>query len=620
MFPVCSRKVTTMNAKQWMMLALAALGVAIVPQTGQTAPATAPEQVVSDKERTPTARDAKMEWFREARFGLFFNFGLYSYYGGIWKGQVRMANRCSEWMMIAARAPVAEYAEAAKVFDPQGFDADEWIRTVREAGARYVVFDAKHHDGFALFRTKASPFNIVDATPFGRDLVAEIADACRKYGVKFGIYYSQNLDWHHPGGGGGGWDPAQKGRMEDYLENVCIPQLRELLTNYGKVDILWYDIPNGVPQAYAERIDRMVRELQPEMIINNRLRHGIPYDIQTPENFVPATGLPGVDWETCLTFNHSWGYSATDHDWKSARDVLHCLCDTASKGGNLLLNLGPDAYGVIPRPCVDRLKVIGAWLGRNGEAIYGTQASPFPFLPDWGRFTLRRGADGHDTLNAIVFDPPASGELLLPGLVSPIRGAWRLGAEGKIPLEIRADDAMGPAIRLDKAAGALQDFVVTIALEGRTKLSETILPAADGSVVLPPRLAKCHGGLRLNEVNIAGLTGSEESLGYWTSPNAGAAWTFRTQRPARYAVELRYGAPAASDGSVIALVFGEQALPFKIRPTGNWTRFAAARVGEIALPAGTHTLSLRLDHLQGEGPCNVGTLRLIPLPEEAQKP
>ena len=338
-----------MNAKQWMMLALAALGVAIVPQTGQTAPATAPEQVVSDKEQTRTARDAKMEWFREARFGLFFNFGLYSYYGGIWKGQVRMANRCSEWMMIAARAPVAEYAAAAKVFDPQGFDADEWIRTVREAGARYVVFDAKHHDGFALFRTEASPFNIVDATPFGRDLVAEIAAACRKYGVKFGIYYSQNLDWHHPGGGGGGWDPAQKGRMEDYLENVCIPQLRELLTNYGKVDILWYDIPNGVPQAYAERIDRMVRELQPEIIVNNRLRHGIPYDIQTPENFVPATGLPGVDWETCLTFNHSWGYSATDHDWKSARDVLHYLCDTASKGGNLLLNLGPDAYGIIPR-------------------------------------------------------------------------------------------------------------------------------------------------------------------------------------------------------------------------------------------------------------------------------
>ena len=193
-----AKKKTIMNAKLWMMLALAALGVAFVPQAGRTAPAAAFEHVVGDKGETPTAQDAKMEWFREARFGLFFNFGLYSYYGGIWKGQVRMSNRCSEWMMIAARAPVAEYAEAAKVFDPQGFDADEWIRTVREAGARYVVFDAKHHDGFALFRTKASPFNIVDATPLGRDLVAEIAAACRKYGVKFGIHYSQHLEWHPP--------------------------------------------------------------------------------------------------------------------------------------------------------------------------------------------------------------------------------------------------------------------------------------------------------------------------------------------------------------------------------------------------------------------------------------
>lgn len=194
------------------------------------------------------------------------------------------------------------------------------------------------------------------------------------------------------------------------------------------------------------------------------LRRGIPYDIQTPENFVPATGIPGVDWETCLTFNHSWGFSAVDHDWKSARDVIHRLCDIASKGGNLLLNLGPDAYGVIPRPCLDRLDVIGAWLGENGQAIYGTQASPFPSLPAWGRFTIRPGRE-NDTLHAIVFDPPKDGALLLPGLANAIRSVRLLAPGGRaFPIE-----GEGPArkVRLDATAmaakgDALQLAVITL--------------------------------------------------------------------------------------------------------------------------------------------------------------
>ena len=239
-------KRTTLTFSLLAELALARPGRADTPPP--------PDAPLAGEQAAKAAQDAKMRWFREARFGIFFNFGLYSYYGGIWKGQVRMANRCSEWMMIAAKAPVAEYAAAAAKFNPEGFDADEWIRTVRDAGARYVVFDAKHHDGFALFKSEASDFNIVDATPFKRDVVAEIAAACRRYGVRFGIYYSQNLDWHHPGGGGGGWDPAQKGRIEDYLDNVCIPQLRELLTNYGKVDILWYDISAAGKEAEGCRL------------------------------------------------------------------------------------------------------------------------------------------------------------------------------------------------------------------------------------------------------------------------------------------------------------------------------------------------------------------------------
>lgn len=600
-------KRTTLTFSLLAALALARPGRADTPPP--------PDAPLAGEQAAKAAQDAKMRWFREARFGIFFNFGLYSYYGGIWKGQVRMANRCSEWMMIAAKASVAEYAAAAAKFNPEGFDADEWIRAVRDAGARYVVFDAKHHDGFALFKSEASDFNIVDATPFKRDVVAEIAAACRRYGVRFGIYYSQNLDWHHPGGGGGGWDPAQKGRIEDYLDNVCIPQLRELLTNYGKVDILWYDISNGtrISQAYAERIDRMVRELQPGIIVNNRLRRGIPYDIQTPENFVPATGIPGVDWETCLTFNHSWGFSAVDHDWKSARDVIHRLCDIASKGGNLLLNLGPDAYGVIPRPCLDRLDVIGAWLGENGQAIYGTQASPFPSLPAWGRFTVRPGRE-NDTLHAIVFDPPKDGALLLPGLANAIRSVRLLAPGGRaFPIE-----GEGPArkVRLDATAMAAKDFVIAIELEGRARIGG-VAPTEEGILRCPPSQALAFGDVRLGPTEYAGLANRfEERLIGWGSPKSAAKWTLALPKPGRYALTLRYAAGKEAEGCRLRCEVAGQALSavFTATNTGAANRYIDLPLGEVSLPAGESTLVVRPEVPAKGDALQLAVITLKPLP------
>ena len=283
----------------------------------------------------------------------------------------------------------------------------------------------------------------------------------------------------------------------------------------------------------------------------------------------------------------------------------------------MLLNMGPDGSGRMPEEALRRLREMGDWLRTNGEAIYGTRAAVFPQTPSWGRFTLRHGADGNDTLYAIVFDPPASGELLLPGLTTPIRSAYRLDNGKKLPLKVRQGAPSGPSIVMDKEVGALQDFVVAITLDGQARVSEAIAPDAEGAFVLLPRLAKCHGGMRVEEINITGLDGShtsEEHLGYWLSPSAGAQWSFRSHQPAKYTVELRYAAPEASAGSAIALVIGEQSLPFIVRPTGSWNRFTSVNLGEVSLPAGTHTLSLRLDKLQGEAPCNVGILRFKPIP------
>ncbi len=330
-------------------------------------------------DETKAQRDARMAWWREARFGLFIHWGLYSVPAGIYENQY--VDGYPAWIMYDAKIPVAEYAAYAAQFNPVKFDADAWVKLAEDAGTKYIVMTAKHHEGFAMFHSQVDPFNIYDATPFKRDPVAELAAACAKYGMKFGIYYSEAQDWHHPGGAfwnGEPWDPAQLGNMDDYLKNVALPQVTELLTHYGPIAYFWYDTPVGMTPARVAPFLALDR-LQPNMIINDRLSADYQVgDTMTPEECVPDVGtLPGVDWETCMTINDSWGYDADDSDYKSAAFILESLIDVASKGGNFLLDVGPDAQGVIPAPEVKRLQAIGAWLKVNGAAIYGTGPTPF---------------------------------------------------------------------------------------------------------------------------------------------------------------------------------------------------------------------------------------------------
>lgn len=358
-------------------------------------------------EETPAQRDARMKWWREARFGMFVHWGVYSVPAGTWNG--KQVPGIGEWIMNRGKIPVAEYAKFPAQFNPTKFNAEEWVRTAKDAGMKYLVITSKHHDGFAMFHSKASPYNIVDATPFKRDPLKELAEACRKHDIRLGFYYSQAQDWHHPGGAaaGGHWDPAQDGSMDEYLDKVAVPQVREILSNYGPVAVLWWDTPVNMTKERADKLLPLLK-LQPGIITNNRLGGGYKGDTETPEQRIPATGYPGRDWETCMTMNDTWGYKSYDENWKSTATLLRNLIDIASKGGNYLLNVGPTAEGVIPEPSMERLKEMGAWLKVNGEAVYGTSASPFPKLA-WGRCT-RKG----QTLYLHVFDWPADGILRVP--------------------------------------------------------------------------------------------------------------------------------------------------------------------------------------------------------------
>ncbi len=350
-----------------------------------------PVASIQDTE-TLAQHDARMHWWREARFGMFIHWGLYSIPAGTWNGQ--QIPNIGEWIMNTASIPVAQYKALAPQFNPTSFNAHDIVALAKSAGMKYIVITSKHHDGFAMFGSKADPFNIVSATPFHRDPLRELAEECNKQSIKLGFYYSQDQDWTAPGGAAyktgshnapnHHWDPAQDGTFADYLHTKAIPQMKELLANYHPA-VIWFDTPtDDMTPALAGEIVSLVNQY-PSLIWNNRLGGGYKGDTETPEQYIPPQGYPGRDWEACMTINDTWGYKSYDTNFKSTETLLRNLIDIASKGGNYLLNIGPDSKGNVPAGESDRLREVGKWLAVNGVAIYGTRATLFG--SEAGRFS-----------------------------------------------------------------------------------------------------------------------------------------------------------------------------------------------------------------------------------------
>jgi alpha-L-fucosidase len=335
------------------------------------------------------AREKRLEWFREAKYGLFIHWGLYAIPAGQWNGKRSLG--LGEWVMLRSLVPVKEYETLAARFNPVRFNADEWVTLAKDAGMKYIVITSKHHDGFALFKSKASPYNIVDATPFKRDVLKELADACARGGIRLGFYYSQSQDWHEKNGAGNTWDfgPDEKKDYDEYLRGKAEPQVRELLTGYGKVALIWFDTPRMMTGDRPHRFTKIVREMQPDTLIDGRLGAEGDY-ISTGDNVIPPK-VSGEAWEVPATINHTWGFRTDDTDWKSPGQIAFKLVDIVSKGGNYLLNVGPTAEGVVPQVSQDILRTVGRWLQVNGEAVYG--AGPTPFGDELGEGSARGAKD-----------------------------------------------------------------------------------------------------------------------------------------------------------------------------------------------------------------------------------
>jgi alpha-L-fucosidase len=425
---------------------------------------------------TKAQKEQRMKWWEDARFGLFIHWGLYSVPAGEWKGDTTHA----EWIRTTAQIPVKEYEKFVQQFDPEKFNAEEWVKLAKAAGMKYIVITSKHHDGFCMFDTKQTDFDII-STPFHRDVMKELAAACKKEGIRFCFYHSI-MDWHQPYYyPRREWEKDRPGTAANfdtyvsYLKN----ELRELLTNYGKIGVLWFDgqWENTWTHERGKDLYEYVRSLQPSIIINNRVdvgredqnmgqtKAGFAGDFGTPEQEIPWTGIPGAYWESCMTMNDHWGYNSHDNHWKSAEDLVRKLIDIASKGGNFLLNIGPTSEGLFPQASIERLKEIGSWMSVNHESIYGTKASPFKNLP-WGRCTQKPIAGG-TRLYLHIFDWPADKKLIVSNLGNQVVNCYSLAGKRKL-----------------KVAKVTGDYVIDLSGSEQQKYANVIVMDIKGRPVI----------------------------------------------------------------------------------------------------------------------------------------
>ncbi len=567
---------------------------------------TAREEVAEDGVVT---KEQRLAWFKEAKFGMFIHWGPYSALAGEWQGRRVEVGRNAEWIMNLLRIPVEDYRERAHRFNPRKFNAQKWVGLAKSTGMKYLVITAKHHDGFAMYHSRVTPYNIVDWTPFKRDPLKELSEECRRQGIRFCVYYSHREDWDEPFAYGDTWDfdfdpETHLDQFESrYVERKAKPQLRELLTGYGPLGLVWFDRGMYTPEegnAFAD----LVHRLQPECLVNGRVGNYEQELLGDYQN-LGDNGMPigGIDeyWESPQTLNDTWGYSRFDTGWKQPREVVERLAAIVSAGGNFLLNIGPDGEGVIPAASVQVLEAVGRWMAANGEAIYGTSASPFGPLP-WGYCTVRG-----NRLYLQVFHRPDSGEIVLPGLRNAVRAVHALSDPSQT-LNWRRE---GPDIRISLPPARPGELSTALAadIDGRPEVDPPVVTQdPDGGIDLDYVPAVTTGGAakrfnRKGQFHIAKMR----------EPRDAVSWRVQVEHPGRFLVTMTYAAGGASAGSPFSVAFGAESLSATVEATGQEYDYSSHEIGTVKLgQPGTLTVTLRPSTGGRGNLMNFKSLRLTP--------
>ena len=567
--------------------------------------------------------DTRIEWWQEARFGMFVHWGVYSTPGGEWKG--KEVSGYSEHLMRKEKIPRAEYLEKlVKPFNPVDFDADKWIRTARDAGMKYFIITAKHHDGFAMYDSDVTDFNIVDATKYGKDPMPGLAAACKKYGIKFGFYYSHAFDWEDPNAPGNDWDYNNPGgdlnlfggrdwydihpellpKAVKYVDEKAIPQIRELLTKYHP-DILWFDTPHKLPLSENIRILKAIRETDPNVVVNGRLARsgdGNFGDYQNtadrPAEFFPVSG----DWEAIPTTNESYGYSKYDNNHKPAAFFIRLLANSTSRGGNLLMNIGPMGNGKIDSRDTIILSGISSWMKINSESIYGTEKSPLP-LQSWGVCT-KKG----NRLYLHVFDWPKDGKLIVGGLKTLPEKAWLLADHSEKGLPVTKLNSPDVQVELRKNAHASENTVLVMDMKQPVATDQIRLidPRSDNRLLAFDAQLK-GSGFRFGD----GKTDRYYVEG-WTKTNQSVNWSFRLNESMDADLSIRYQVGQTSGGKILVSVAGQK-FTLDIKPSGERPEIRTVAVGQCQIPAGIQKLTIEPESVSGENLMQLFEVHIVPV-------
>jgi alpha-L-fucosidase len=474
--------------------------------------------------------------FADGNYAMFIHWGLYSLLGNKVDGKTYYG--IGEWIMEKRMAgiPAAEYKKLAGTFNPENFDAAAIVALAKDAGMKYIVITAKHHDGFAMYHSKVNSFNIVDATPFKRDPMKELSAACAKAGLGFGFYYSHNQDWTFPGGGNGPTvdENGKPATFDDYFARKCLPQVEEITSQYGPIELVWFDTPGKMPKKYVEQLIEVVRKNQPRAFVSGRAGHGLGDFQSLGDMEVPIENIEGL-WETVDTTNDSWAYAWYDENWKSPRAILQRLNSTVSRGGTYMLNIGPRGDGSVPERAAIALRTSGEWLRSHPDVIYGANPSPWGHALPWGDITARG-----NKLFLSVFDRPASGKLHLPGLKTEIRSARLLNSANAEPIEHHSDagwttlslpsntpDTLVPVVCLELAAPAEVDNTFGVDPELTTNLDTHFATIKDAT----------REGRRWMEK--FGEWKHAVEVSAW-KPGGSATWEVDVRKPGLYRIDLTY--------------------------------------------------------------------------------
>lgn len=582
------------------MVRILTIGLLILSSLSAFTQQTARDTIVVDKKHPLS------DWFTESKYALFLHWGLYSQYSNQWKGKTLYG--IGEWIMYLAQADIKEYEAAAQLFNPVGFNATEWVQIAKNAGMKYIVFTAKHHEGFAMFNS-FHPFNITSATPFKRDPLKELAAACEKEGIGLGFYYSQFQDWHEINN----WSKdLPKQSFAAYFKNKCIPQVKELLTNYGPISLIWFDTPGEMTKEQSLELVKLVKQYQPRALINSRIGNGVG-DYETyGDHEIPVKNVQGL-WEAINTSNDSWGFAWYDENWKTADVMARDLISVIARGGNYMLNIGPKADGTLPKFNVDQILTVGKWIRQYPDAIYGAKASPWLQAFPWGDVTVTK-----NNLNLFVFDWKPGASIYLTGIGNKIKSVVTKGTNEqlkysfnkgvlKIELPVRTSKQLLECIRVE--------------LDGEPRVQASMAIDPNYPTTLSAAFATPEGAAfnKLSWMEKFGEWKHRAVINKWKLQDGAASWEVNFLEPGYYQVEVDYHACKDSDGTEFDL-FNNASDTLRLYLTattgakeadGDRPRFRRTKVGIIKVAApGLTKISLIRRNAAQKGDIHIASIQL----------